>query len=265
MQIRINDFSMNYEGRGHGTGLLFIHGFPLSNNMWKAQVEDLSDIARVVAPDLRGHGASEAVKGTYGMDLLADDCAALLDQIGLKERVVVCGLSMGGYVTLAFYRRYPQRVRGLILAATRAQSDSPEAKTNREKAAAKAKEGGSSAIAADLLPKILAPQTYNAQPGLVEQIKNMMEQTSVEGIIGASLGMKERPDSRPTLEDIDVPTLILHGADDQIISPDEARQMNASIPDSQLQVLPEAGHLLNMEKPDLFNQAVREFLKSLNR
>lgn len=265
MQIHINDFSMNYEDRGHGTGLLLIHGFPLNKSMWNSQVEDLSDIARVVAPDLRGHGESEAVEGIYSMDLLADDCASLLDQIGLKERVVVCGLSMGGYVTLAFYRRHPQRTRGLILAATRAQADSPEAKTNREKAAAKAKEQGSGAIAADLLPKILAPQTYTARPELVDQVKKMMEETSVEGIVGASLGMKERPDSQTTLEDIEVPTLILHGTDDQIISPEEARQMNVAIPDSQLQILPGTGHLLNMEKADLFNQAIRGFLNSLNR
>lgn len=264
MQTRINDFTMAYEDAGHDLPLLLVHGFPLDKTLWEPQIEDLADTARVIAPDLRGHGASDPVPGEYPMDLLADDCFALLEDLQVEDPVVVCGLSMGGYIAFSFYRRYPQRIAGLILAATRAKADSPEAQANRDKMAVKAQEQGAAAIAGDLLPKILSPHTLTTNPALVERVKHMMANTSVQGIKGALMGMKSRPDSSPTLSEIDVPVVILHGEDDQIIPLQEAHDMQAAIQGAQLHVLPQAGHLLNFEQPEMFNQAVRQFLQKLN-
>ena len=261
MQTFVNNFEMAYEVRGEGPPLLLVHGFPLNKEMWQPQLNALQDVATVIAPDLRGHGASEAVAGEYSMDLLADDCHALLESLQVAEPVVVCGLSMGGYIALAFYRRYPERVAGLVLAATRAGPDSPEAKANRDKMAARAGEKGAGAIAEDMLPKMLAPETYTANPALVARVKQIMEGTSVPGIQGALLGMKARPDSTPLLAQIDVPALVLHGADDQLIPVEEGRAMHAALPDSRLEVLPGAGHLLNLERPEFFTQAVRGLLE----
>lgn len=264
MKTRINDFTMAYEVAGLGLPLLLVHGFPLDKTLWEPQISDLADVARVIALDLRGHGASEPVPGEYSMDLLADDCFALLQDLQVQDPVVVCGLSMGGYIAFSLYRRYPQRIKGLILAATRAKADSPVAQANRDRMAAKADKQGADAIAADLLPKILAPRTFDTNPELVERVKRMMANTSVQGIKGALMGMKSRSDSTPTLNEISVPTLILHGEDDQLIPPQEAEDMHAAIQDSQLRVLPQAGHLLNLEQPELFNQAVGEFLPTLD-
>jgi 3-oxoadipate enol-lactonase len=265
MQTRIHDFTMAIEVAGHGIPLLLVHGFPLDKTLWELQINDLTNTARVIAPDLRGHGASDPVTGEYTMDLLADDCSALLEDLQVKDPAVVCGLSMGGYIAFSFYRRYPQWVAGLILAATRAKADSPEAQATRDKMAAKAEEQGAAAIAADLLPKILSPRTLSTNPELVERVKHMMANTSVQGIKGALMGMQSRPDSTPTLSEINVPTLILHGEDDQLIPQQEAHDMHAAIHDSQMHVLPQAGHLLNLEQPELFNQAVRQFLQTLKR
>lgn len=265
MQTRINDFTVAYEVAGHELPLLLVHGFPLDKTLWEPQIEDLADTARVIAPDLRGHGASDPVPGEYPMDLLADDCVALLDELHIEKPVVVCGLSMGGYIAFSFFRRYPQRTAGLILAATRAKADSPEAQANRDKMVAKADEQGAAAIAGDLLPKILSPRTLAKNPELVERVKHMMANTSVQGIKGALMGMKSRPDSTPTLYEIDVPTLILHGEDDQLIPPQEAQDMHAAVQDSELRLLPQAGHLLNLEQPELFNRAVRQFLQTLSQ
>lgn len=265
MQTRINDFTMAYEVGGRGLPLLLVHGFPLNRTLWEPQINDLGDIARVIVPDLRGHGASEPVPGEYPMDLLADDCFALLQDLGEENPVVVCGLSMGGYIAFSFYRRHPQQVAGLILAATRAKPDSPEARDNRDKMAAKADEQGASAIAEDMLPKMLSPRTIATNPELVQRVKHMMANTSVQGIKGALMGMKSRPDSTETLTEIDLPTLILHGDDDQIIPRREAEDMRAALRDGELRVLPQAGHLLNLEQPELFNQAVREFLNKLKK
>jgi len=259
MIIDINGVTFGYEDQGRGIPLLFIHGYPLSRQMWKPQIDGLSDNFRTIAIDLRGHGESQAVIAPYTMDMLADDCADLLDQIKIDQRVIVCGLSMGGYVNLAFYRRYPERVAGLILAATRAGSDSDEAKANRDKAAQTAHEKGASAIADAMLPKMFAPPTYTQKPELVNHLHAMMARTSVEGIVGALMAIKNRPDSTPMLPLLDVPTLILHGTDDQLIPFSEAQGMQSIIPGSNIEPIPGAGHVLNLEQPGLFNQAIRVF------
>ena len=261
MHVRVNDLNLLVEERGAGLPLLFIHGYPLSSRIWLPQMDGLSEFARTIAPDLRGHGESDAADGPYDMDLLAEDCRAVLDALEITQPVVLCGLSMGGYVTFAFYRKYPERVAGLILAATRAGEDSTEAKSNREKAAETARKQGASAIAEAMLPKMLSPKTYNSNEQLVQQVWEIMQGTSVQGIVGDLIGMKARPNSTPTLAKINKPTLILHGSDDQLIPLSEAVAMRTAIPGAQLRVLPDAGHLLNMEQPVLFNQAVRAFLK----
>jgi pimeloyl-ACP methyl ester carboxylesterase len=257
--ISINGFYMQYEDQGMGQPLLLIHGFPLNRTMWQPQLDSLPAIGRVLTPDLRGFGLSDPVEGVYSMDLLARDCLELLDHLGVWEPVVVGGLSMGGYVAFAFYRQFPERVKGLILAATRAGIDTPEGKANREGQANLAREQGVPAVVAAALPKMLSPKTLETRHDLVEAVRDLMETTSVEGVIGAQLGMKERPDSTPLLAKIDRPTLILHGADDQLIPVREAEAMHAAIRNSTLKVLPDAGHLLNLEQPQLFDAAVREF------
>jgi 3-oxoadipate enol-lactonase len=260
MQIQFQNFRMAYDDLGDGQPLLFIHGYPLSRQMWQPQMADLAMEARVLAIDLRGHGESQATPGAYPMSLLADDCATFLDALGIQHPIVICGLSMGGYIAFAFYRKYASRVAGLVLAATRPGPDTPEGQANRDKSAALARQHGVSAIAEAMLPKLLSPGTYQNKPELVRQVRTIMETISLEGISGDLMGMKERPDSTSTLAEIKVPTLVLHGADDQIIPLQEAEDMRDAISNARLQVLLQAGHLLNLEQPDLFNQAIKGFI-----
>ena len=263
MFLHIDGFKMAYESQGQGTPLLFIHGFPLNRRMWEPQMGSLSPKAWMLAPDLRGHGDSEPVAGPYSMAMLADDCVALLDALDIEQPAVVCGLSMGGYITLAMYRRYPDCIRGLILSATRAGADSPEGKANRDKAIAQAENDGAAAIAASMLPKMMSPKTYESNPDLVKRVESTMTSTSVPGIVGALEGMKMRPDSTPLLGEIAVPTLIIHGEDDQLIPVQEAQSMHAAIADSTIYLISSAGHLPNLEQPKMFNQAVKDFIEKL--
>jgi len=262
MQVLWRDFTMVYEDRGRGQPVLLIHGYPLNRTLWEPQIEELAAPVRLIAPDLRGHGKSDPVPGPYSMDLLADDCHALLETMKVTQPVIVAGLSMGGYVAFAFYRKYAARVAGLVLAATRPGPDSPEGQANRDKSAALAREKGVDAVVEAMLPKMLSPKSYEAKPEVVARARRIMATASLEGVVGALMGMKERPDSTPTLSQIDKPTLILHGADDQLIPPKEAEAMQAAIKNSTLKILPEAGHLLNLEQPELFNQALRDFLRA---
>lgn len=269
MKTRVSGIELSYDDRGAGQPVLLIHGYPLSRQMWQPQLEHLSRSARLIAPDLRGYGETES--GPYDLDnpapfsmaQFADDCAALLDALKIQQKVVVCGLSMGGYVALAFYRKYPQRVAGLALTATRAGADSAEGKAGREKAAALAKEQGITPIARAMLPKLLAPANLEGMPELAARMMEIMHRASIPGAMGALFGMRDRPDSTPLLPDIACPALVIHGAEDQIIPVSEAQVMQRLIPGARLEVLPGAGHLPNLEQPEKFNALFREFLESL--
>ena len=262
MQLPDNDFNMAYTDAGAGIPLLFIHGFPLNRHLWDPQVAGLADVARVLAPDLRGHGDSQPIPGAYTMDIFADDLNSFLDGLGITQPVVVCGFSMGGYTAFTFYRKYSERMAGLILTATRAAGDSPQQRDNRDAAAAKARSEGGGDIISSMLPKLFSPNTYAERPELTAQVTSIMESISVNGIVGDLSAMKGRQDSTGILTKINIPTLVIHGVDDQIIPLDEARQMAAAIPNANLAVIPGAGHLPNLERPDLYNASIRKFLEN---
>jgi 3-oxoadipate enol-lactonase len=260
MLIQLKKIRLAYDDLGQGQPLLFIHGYPLSRRMWQPQISGLASDFRVLALDLRGHGESQTVTGPYLMSLLADDCADFLEGLAIQQPVVVCGLSMGGYVAFEFYRQHPKQVAGLVLAATRPGPDTPEGRSNRDKSGALASQQGVSAIAEAMLPKLMSPATYQRQPDLVNQVKTILESISLEGVIGDLQGMKERPDSTLTLAEIKVPTLVLHGADDQLVPLREAEIMREAISNSRLEVISEAGHLLNLEQPEWFNRLIKDFI-----
>jgi pimeloyl-ACP methyl ester carboxylesterase len=243
-----------------------IHGYPLNHRLWEPQISTLAGYAQIIAPDLRGHGKSEPAPSpsgdpqTYTMDLHADDCEALLGALDISQPVVIAGLSMGGYIAFSFLRKYPQRVAGMILAATRPGADTAEAKDNRLKAIDSARKSGIEAVVEAMLPKLLASNTYTSRPHLVKQAESIIKETSLEAIIGDQRGMMERPDSTSLLQDIKVPTLLIHGADDQVINLEDMKNMESAIPNAVLHIIPDAGHLVNLEQPEAFNQKAQEFL-----
>jgi 3-oxoadipate enol-lactonase len=262
MRAQLGNIVLAYDAGGSGRPLLLVHGYPLNRTTWRPQLDKLTDAARVIAPDLRGHGESNIPDEPYSVDRLADDLVELLDELGLAEPVVVGGLSMGGYVALAFYRRHQERVAGLILAATRAGADSEAGKANRDKAMALAREKGVGAIADSMLPKMLAPETYQSHPDLVQHVRHIMAETPLNGVIGDLTAMRDRPDSTELLGGILEPVLVLHGQEDQLIPPSEAEAAFARLPNARLALVPRAGHLVNLEQPEAFDAEVRTFLKS---
>ena len=260
MKVEFNDVELSYVDRGAGLPVLFVHGFPLDGTLWQPQLDGLSDEYRVIVPDLRGFGGS-TVSLAMTMEQYADDLQVLLDELGIDE-VVLAGLSMGGYIALAFCRLTPNRLRGLVLVDTRPQADSDEARANRTATGKRVMAHGAAALADSMLDRLLSPATFKDQPDLVSTVRDMMARQSAFGIVAALYGMSERPDSRPTLGDISVPTLVMVGVDDVITPVAEAESMVEAVPGSELVVIPDAGHLSNLEQPQAFNQALREFLVS---
>jgi pimeloyl-ACP methyl ester carboxylesterase len=170
---------------------------------------------------------------------------------------------MGGYVAMAFCRQYLHRLAGLILTSTRAGPDSEEARANRDKSAELVLKEGVSSVAAGMLGRVMSPKTYQTNPQLVAEVLEIMKMTSVEGVRGALMGMKERPDSHAILKKTKVPALVIQGADDQVVPLQEAEDLKTALPKGQLVIIPDAGHLPNMEQPERFNQVVRNFLTTL--
>ena len=246
-----------------GTGepaLVLLHAFPLHAGMWAPQLEHLSAHRRVVAPDLPGFGGSDAPDSMYRYTMLgyADLVAGLLDHLGL-DRVVLGGLSMGGYVTFAFLRQYAERVAALILADTRAAADTTEVYERRTDQQDQVARIGTTALMEVLLAGLLSDETRATRLDLVERVRRLMANPPA-GYIGGLEAMKHRPDATEELGGITVPTLVLVGEHDGPSPPDVARSMQERIAGSELVVLPHAGHLSNLEATEEFNAAVADFL-----
>src|SRR2546422_6412035 len=214
MRARLNDCDLAYTVHGSGPPVVLVHGFPLNRTIWAPQLGELSRDYQVVTFDLRGHGESEATPGIYAMEDLAQDVKALVDHLGL-DRIVLGGLSMGGYVSFAFLRQFREMVQALILADTKADADSDEARAKREQQAQEALRKGATPLADRLILTMLTPETRENNKALTDQVYEMMKATSPVGIAGALRGIAQRADSTPVLGTIRVPTLIMVGEKDQ--------------------------------------------------
>ena len=253
---------IGYDDIGTGVPVAFVHGFPHNHTLWAPQVSALVDRARCIAPDLRGFGESSK-HGPFSMDQYADDIAMLLRGLGI-ERAVVAGLSMGGYVAFSLWRRHRALVRGLVLADTRAGADSEETREKRRALMDVARTRGAGAVADGQITGMLGKTTREKRPGLIDEVHRMMESASVEGIVGALEAMMARADSTETLATIDVPTLVVVGSEDVRTPPSEAEILHDAIRGSRLEVIANAGHVSNLERPAAFNHVLTEFLASLD-
>lgn len=248
---------------GPGTPLVLLHAFPLSAQMWEAQIEGLGDRARMITIDLRGFGDSDAPddRAAYSMGTFAGDIKGVLDGIGI-DRAVLCGLSMGGYVCFEFWRTYRDAVVGLILADTRAEADAPETIEKRSSQQQQVVDHGIDGLADGLTTALLSEATRANRPDVVARARTIMDQPA-SGYIGALEAMKNRPDSTPDLTGIKVPCLVMVGEDDGLTPPALARKIHEHIGGSEMVVIPEAGHLSNLEDPQTFNGALTDFLSRL--
>lgn len=264
MRVSLGDGSLNVIDRGSGEVVLLVHGFPLDQSMWQGQIGTLSANYRVLAVDLRGFGQSERAEGTLTMTAMAADLLKLLDALEITRRVVVCGLSMGGYVAMQFWKQYPDRLRGLVLCDTRAVADTPEAAANRLAMAEKVMKEGSQVAADAMLPKLFAPETEKSQPEIIQATKEVILNTAPATIAAAQRGMAERLDMRSNLTILQCPTLVVCGEHDVISPPEEMKAIADSLPQSRFEIIPEAGHMSPLEKPQEFNAVLSDWLAKLN-
>lgn len=264
MQVTIAaGLQIGYDLVGQGNVVVWLHAFPLTRAMWRPQWQGLADVARSLAVDLRGFGESGPFTETPAVERMAQDVHEVLDALAIREPVVLAGLSMGGYVALAFARKYPQQLRGLILADTKAEPDDAVARENRQKMIAFASENSPTAVVESMLPRLLGEWTRTHRPEVSAEVRRIAAEQSISGIIAALQALRDRPDATPGLSDIRVPTLVVVGQEDIITPPSVAEQLASQIQGAKCVTVAHAGHLANLEQPDAFNQAVREFLTRL--
>lgn len=255
--VAVGDTRLAVHTAGGGLPLLLLHGFPLDHAMWAAQ-EPLAEHGRLVVPDQRGFGASPG-PGPTSMEELADDAAALLAALHCGP-AVVCGLSMGGYVAFAMWRLGRARIRGLVLADTRAGADSADARARRRQMLSLLAEKGTGSIAAAMLPGLLGETTRRSRPGLVAQVRGLIEANAPQAIAAAIGAMMDRPDSTPGLPEIGVPARLIVGEEDTLTPQTLADEMRRLLRAADLVTIPEAGHLSNLEAPQAFNAALADYL-----
>jgi pimeloyl-ACP methyl ester carboxylesterase len=262
--VTTNGVKMNYvDTGGSGTPVLLVHGFPLNLGMWRPQIDSLGERWRIIAPDLKGAGESNGPDdpAEYTMDSYADELKGLIDELDI-DNVILAGLSMGGYVAFAFLRKYPEAVTALVLADTRAEADPPEGVEKRSKQQDQVRSEGTSGLIEGLTGALLSDYTKDNRPDVVKTVRAVMDNPA-RSFIGELEAMKARPASTDDLTSISVPTLIVVGEHDAITPPDASRNMHEHIKGSRLTVIPEAGHLSNLENPDAFNGALADFLGEL--
>ncbi|MGX1271229.1 alpha/beta fold hydrolase [Streptomyces phaeoluteigriseus] len=254
-----------YEDEGADTAgripLVLVHGHPFDRTMWAPQREAFAPARRVVAPDLRGYGASPVTPGTTLLSRFAQDIGDLLDDLRV-DTFVLAGLSMGGQIAMECTERLGDRVRGLVLADTFAEPETSAGKAARNRLADRLLAEGMRGYADEVLLKMVAP---HAPPAVKSHVHRMMTSAPPEGAAAALRGRAERPDYRPLLRRVTAPALVVVGAEDEFTPVRDAETLHSLLPDSTLRVIDHCGHMPNLERPEEFNAALGEFLERVDK
>jgi len=265
--VSVNGTTLAVETCGSGLPLVLLHAFPLDHRMW-TRVLPLADHLRLIIPDQRGFGESVSRDTTAAepasIEQLAEDVVALLDALHIHEPAVIAGVSMGGYVAQQVAARHPDRVHSLILCDTKFAADTPEARAGRTDLAARVGRVGQRILAEAMIPNLLAKAPTVESPSkrnAVEQLLHeMITRQPVATIQAALAALGQRPDMTAAMQQCNLPVLLVCGAEDTITPPAVMQAMEELLPRGRLLVVPEAGHLVPLEAPDIFCEAVLAFL-----
>lgn len=260
LKVNVNNIDLWYNDFGEGPiPIVFLHGFPFDKTMWQEQLDFLKTTHRVIACDIRGFGKSIDEESHLSMDLFANDLLLFIDKLGL-EKVILCGLSMGGYIALNAIKRFSNRFEALILCDTQCIADTYEVKVNRYKTITDIKEFGTSNFNEGFIKKVFHESSIINKPELVEQLRKVVFSNSDHIITQGLIALAEREETCSILDDISIPTLLICGREDMVTPLSESKFMNKNIKGSVLHVISNAGHVSNLEEPKKFNKHLRDFL-----
>lgn len=260
----VNNMNVAYDDLGEGTTpVIFLHGFPFNRTMWKEQLEALQSETRVIACDLRGFGKSEDETSFLSIDQFADDLIGFMDALRI-EKAIICGLSMGGYIALNAVNRFKNRFEALILCDTQCYSDTAEAKQKRYASMDEISTDGISAFNEPFLKSVCAAKTLETKPEVIEALREMVYSTSEHSLTMGLTALAERHETCSILSNIDMPALIICGSEDAVTPPEKSEYLHEQIYGSVLRIIDEAGHVSNLEQPELFNTHILHFIHALD-
>jgi len=258
----VNRRTVRYLESGLGRPIVLLHAFPLTADMWRAQLDAAPRGCRLIAPDLRGFGGSSIDRLEIGMDDYASDIVKLMDSL-LIATFAVAGLSMGGYIGFGLLRLARQRITGFLLADTRSTADTDAGREARATMLADVRRGGVGILPDRMIPKLLGDTSRRERPGVVTATRTLIEANRREGVEAAIYALMRRPDSTSDLSRLDAPTVVVVGDEDELTPPSDAEALHRAIRGSRLAVIPRAGHLSNLEAPDAFSTTIHEWAVSL--
>jgi len=258
------DFPLFYldQGKAGGRVVIFLHAFPLDHTAWQAQMAALAPEFRTVAFDVRGLGQSELGSGQYTMETYVEDLVQLMDLLEIPQ-AVLCGLSLGGYIALRCFEKYPERVSALVLSNTRSEADNNQGKLNRAESIFLLQSQGVEAFTRGFVPKFTGKTTQEQHPEVTQKITRMILSQEAAGIVSAQLAMISRTDTGHVLPNIQVPTLVIGVEEDPLIPAEQSKALAEKIPGAEFALIPQAGHMSNLENPEKFNEALLKFLRKL--
>lgn len=257
--FRWKQFDISFFDVGTGVPVVLVHAFPLNARMWAPQLKELQKELRIIAMDLPGFGNSDPIPDVLTMELGADIVNAVLEHLRI-ETATIGGLSMGGYVTMAFARKYPGKMERIILANTRATADTDEGRQKREEVAQQVLKEGTTGFVEHMLTLLVGKSTRTKNPETVDFVRQIMLEATPKAIAAAQRGMARRPDSFDVLGNLEVPALIIAGEEDTVTPKSDAEAMLSAMKQATLFTIKKAGHLTNIEAPAQFNLALSSFL-----
>jgi 3-oxoadipate enol-lactonase len=265
LKARINEHDLCYqiEGNPKNESIIFIHGFPFNQSIWDNQVEILKNDFRVITYDIRGHGQSELGTNELCIELFADDLIELMNHLKIGK-AIVCGLSIGGYILFNAYSRFPGRFKALILNDTKCDEDNINQKINRLNAIKSIESKGLVDYANESLTKLFTKEHLKSQQSKTNFIKELILKTDKKTIENTLLALAKRHSTCFNLKNIEIPTLIIFGEEDQLTPIAIAKSMGKQIPNSKTVIIKNAAHLPNLENEIDFNAAIYHFLTQIN-
>lgn len=256
--VRCNGSNICYSDQGEGQVVVLLHGFCGSAAYWEKVIPLLSGSCRIIAPDLRGHGASDAPKGAYTIEQMADDVLSLIDTLEIPK-ITLLGHSLGGYITLSFAQRHAARLNGFGLIHSTGYPDSEEAKEKRLKSVSTIQSQGITAFVDELIPGLFSPATIDHSMQLLERAKEIGYKTPPQGAVGAAMAMRERPDRRDVISATELPVMLVAGAEDTLIPAE--RTFTSDKPNITQATVSGAGHMSLFEAPERLSEIIRDFLE----
>lgn len=265
-KIRLDDVSISYIIKKASVveekTIIFIHGFPFNKNTWRPQLESIEENITAIAIDVRGHGLSTSGHGFLSIDLFAKDLNKFIEKLELSN-IVLCGVSMGGYIALRYYELFPNKIIGLILSDTHHLADDNLQKKKRFESIETILSAGKRTFAFGFIQNLLSSKTISKNQKVVDLIKSSIRRNAITNICATLLALASRTDSSHILPTISIPTLIIRGVEDKITPKEVVEKLHQGIKNSIFIEIASAGHLPNLENPLAFNKEMNDFLSEI--